>query len=113
MTDVDNLIDAAEPIDSLFEELEERLTRQADRKLRNQQIKLKFSDFQQTTMERTTPLVQQSNKPDKGLFLELLELAWQRGHGQGVRLIGLGVNFTDEDKVGESSQLDLFYRLES
>lgn len=53
-------------------------------------IKLKFNDFSQTTLERTT----------EGLTFErfepLLEQIWQRLQGRSVRLIGISVHFPEE-----------------
>ncbi len=93
---------AAESLELLFEELTRRLARHGHRLIKNQQIKLKFSDFQQTTMERT------SDKLDRDMFVELLPLAWQRGGGKGVRLLGIGVTFQEEDQEFNDNQLDLF-----
>jgi len=50
-------------------------------------IKLKFSDFRQTTVEKQGQPLQL----DK--LLQLLEEAWQRRQQQGVRLIGLHIGF--------------------
>ena len=87
-------------LDDLFEELVRRLEKHQDRPIKNQQVKLKFSNFRQTTMERS------STQPDKALFSELLPLAWDRGQGLGIRLLGLGVTF--QEPQDKSHQLDLF-----
>ena len=92
---------ALEPLNKLFEELSQRLVKHQDRVIRNQQVKLKFSDFTQTTIERGT------NNLQARLLEDLLPLAWERGEGQGIRLLGLGVSFRDDDGVAED-QLDLF-----
>lgn len=99
--DVPEVTVAVEIIDTLFEELQRRLVKHQDRIIKNQQVKLKFSDFRTTTMER------RSQQLDKSLFLDLLPFAWERGNGLGIRLLGLGVSFQDEDKVMEH-QLSLF-----
>ncbi|MFN3238010.1 MAG: DNA polymerase IV [Pseudomonadales bacterium] len=88
-------------VDKLYEELERRLSKHQDRPIRNQQVKLKFTDFRSTTIER------QSKALHKALFLDLLPLAWERGNGQGIRLLGLGVTFRDTGEVLEQ-QLTLF-----
>lgn len=54
-------------------------------RIRTQTVKLKFSDFKQTTVSRA------SERIDPGLFYQLLETAWQRRGNRGVRLIGIGV----------------------
>ena len=93
---------AIESLHKLFDELERRLHKHAQRPIRNQQVKLKFSDFQQTTMERGCARL------DKALFLELIPLAWERGNGKGIRLLGIGVTFKDDDNIAQERQLDLF-----
>ena len=90
-----------EVIDRLFDELTRRLEKHQDRPIKNQQVKLKFSDFKSTTIER------RSFHLRKSLFLDLLPLAWERGNGLGIRLLGLGVTFQGNDSVAEQ-QLELF-----
>lgn len=99
--DVPEVRAAVEIVDKLYEELQTRLSKHQDRPIRNQQVKLKFSDFRSTTIER------RSHQLDKALFVELLPLAWERGNGLGIRLLGLGVAFQETDKVMEQ-QLSLF-----
>lgn len=65
----------------------------SERAIRSIMVKLKFSDFQRTTAERT------SHQMDEGLYQELLEEAWRRGKGRAVRLLGVGVRFVDENEV--------------
>lgn len=93
---------AIEALDSLYLELSRRLAKSGTRPIRNQQIKLKFSDFRVTTMER------HSVKLDKATFEELMPLAWERGAGKGIRLLGIGVAFRDEDDPVVLNQLTLF-----
>ncbi|MBT4161816.1 MAG: DNA polymerase IV [Gammaproteobacteria bacterium] len=91
-----------EPLAALFEELTKRMDAHADRRVKNLQIKLKFADFTQTTMERSAAAL------DLNLYHELLPLAWERGDGQGIRLLGLGVSFRDDDGIAEEHQMKLF-----
>ena len=65
------------------------------------QVKLKFSDFSQTTMERKTERV------DLELAKQLMVDAWARGDGKSVRLIGVGVSLRDPDPL-KDQQLTLF-----
>ena len=44
---------------------------------------------------------------DRTLFDELIPLAWERGPGKGIRLLGLGVTFRENSPV-ETNQLPLF-----
>ena len=78
------------------------MEKHAERQIKNQQVKLKFTDFTQTTIERS------SGSLDISLFSNLLPLAWERGRGQGIRLLGLGVSFRDDDAITEESQMTLF-----
>ncbi|MDO4626548.1 MAG: DNA polymerase IV [Pasteurellaceae bacterium] len=48
-------------------------------------VKLKFDDFQVTTLEK------KGLEIDRGNFAQLLQQIWQRGKGRSVRLIGLHV----------------------
>lgn len=100
--DLPNIAAAQPSLNELFEELTRRLSNHRDRTIRNVQIKLKFADFTQTTMERAATNI------DQNLYNELLPLAWERGRGQSVRLIGLGVSFRDDDRIAEEHQLLLF-----
>lgn len=89
-------------LDKLYEELQKRLEKHSDRAIRNLQVKLKFADFQQTTMERGCRELQ------KSLFEKLMYLAWERGNGKGIRLLGIGVTFIDDDQIAEDNQMSLF-----
>lgn len=99
--DIPDVQQAGEALDALYDELQSRMAKHAERKIRNQQVKLKFSDFSQTTIERGT------GDLDIELFRTLLPLAWERGDGQGIRLLGLGVSFREDDAVAET-QMPLF-----
>ena len=65
------------------------------------QVKLKFSDFSQTTMER------KAERVDLELAKQLMVDAWARGDGKSVRLIGVGVSLKDPDPL-KDQQLTLF-----
>ncbi|HIG43480.1 MAG: DNA polymerase IV [bacterium] len=93
---------AMESFSSLYDELSRRLEKHRERPIRNQQVKLKFSDFKSTTIER------HSHELNRALFEELLPIAWERGEGKGIRLLGLGVTFKETDKIAEEKQLALF-----
>ncbi len=84
---------------ALLQELHGRLQRHcAPERICRQGIKLKFADFQQTTVERSV----QGWEP--ALFARLLQQAWLRGLGRGVRLVGVSVGLPDEQV---ERQLDL------
>ncbi|MCT2530346.1 DNA polymerase IV [SAR92 clade bacterium H921] len=87
----------------LLLELRSRLRRvDSDYIVTKQLIKMKFSDFTSTTVERQVV---------KGLPIESFEdlcvQAWERG-GLSVRLLGLGVRFVDTRDEGRAVQLELF-----
>lgn len=73
-------------LDQLEVDLRRRLGRHSPAgEIVRQGVKLKFADFQQTTVERS------STRLDHGLLQQLLGQAWSRGEGKGVRLLGLVV----------------------
>ena len=87
-------------IRSMQEEITELLEgRYRDRQVRALVVKLKFSDFTQTTAESA-----QAKMSDE-VFQTLLGEAWSRGGGKAVRLCGVGVRLVDEK---DDSQLEMF-----
>lgn len=74
-----------------------------DLPIRTQTVKLKFSDFQQTTVSRS------ANRLSTTLFYQLLEEAWQRKGDRNIRLIGIGMTLVDPN---EARQLELELRLD-
>lgn len=77
-------------------EVEEAVKRKFDQEIKSRVVKLKFEDFTQTTAEKAGGLMEES------VYEELLRLAWSRGGGKSVRLLGVGVKFEEEE-----NQLDL------
>ncbi len=76
---------------SLIKELSVRIRGSAkDRQIQKQVVKLKFSDFQQTTVE------QRSDEVSAQLFSRLLSEAFERCQGRGIRLIGVSVGLSSE-----------------
>ena len=73
-------------IESLFPMLKKRLLKSnPDLHIHSQGIKLKFNDFQQTTVEH------RCRELNKAYFDELLNLALERQQDRGIRLVGLHV----------------------
>jgi DNA polymerase-4 len=101
-TDIAEIDGALAAVDKLFDELKRRLEKHQDRVIKNQQVKLKFTDFKSTTIERSTTSL------DKSLFLDLIPMAWDRGTGKGIRLLGLGVTFKDPVTEFDENQMTLF-----
>jgi DNA polymerase-4 len=88
------------PMRGMIEGLAEDLaTKHADRVVRSLVVKLKFADFERTTAERASHLL------DHAVFEELLGEAWKRGNNRAVRLLGVGVRFEDP---GEETQMEFF-----
>lgn len=94
---IEQLNDAISYLQHLSKELQKRLERAGDPSFYKIFVKLKFSDFTQTTAEAIYDPQNATQAQD------LLQLAWQRSP-LGIRLIGLGVRFHSED----AAQLDLF-----
>jgi DNA polymerase-4 len=88
-----------EVIERLIPKLDQRLEKsQPDKRIHNLGIKLKFSDFQQTTIEHKWP------KIDLAQFKLLLTQVLTRRSGRGIRLVGLHVTLPSEL---QSLQLEL------
>ena len=88
-----------EIVDTLLPKLLTRLEKITDRSIVKQGVKLKFTDFNQTTVETS------SNHPDTSLFKELILTAFERGNNKKVRLVGLTLGFADP--IAKSPQLAL------
>ncbi|WP_407935383.1 DNA polymerase IV [Alkalimonas cellulosilytica] len=87
-----SLQDCEAELPALLNTLQQRLERhQASSLVHKLAVKLKFHDFQQTTVE------QQLQTADLASARTLLVTAWQRGEGRPVRLIGLQAGLTEQD----------------
>ena len=94
-SDLETLADCAEKLPELFEELMADVAqKESTRTITKIFVKLKFSDFTRTTVERA------GLQPTLEQFRLLLEEAFGRT-GKPVRLIGLGVRFasTEQDET--------------
>lgn len=100
-SDLRTLADCEEKLPELFEELEAELKQKAaDRAITKIFVKLKFSDFTRTTVERAGRPVRYEE------FRALLEEGWART-GKSVRLLGVGVRFASQEAIA-AAQLPLF-----
>lgn len=95
--DIKTQEDCLDVIASLYPKLLTRLASHSDRKITRQGIKLKFTDFNQTTVET------QSTSCQESLFNTLLSKAYQRSNNRSIRLVGLTLGFADN--AMESQQL--------
>ncbi|OEF94641.1 DNA polymerase IV [Vibrio splendidus] len=84
--------------DKLFPELETRLEKASPSKaIIKQGIKLKFADFQQTTIEHIQASL------DREHFKELLSEILKRQQGREIRLLGLSVMLQPKDQMRQLS----------
>ncbi len=78
-------------VEQLYPKLLERIEKaRVNTRIRSQGVKLKFSDFQQTTVEHRCA------KLDPHYFRELLQQAYERSQSRGVRLVGLHVGLSTD-----------------
>lgn len=87
---------------NLFNKLKLRLEKYHDREISKQTVKIKFADFQQTTVDI------QSSACLEEVFIRLLEKAMTRANNRKVRLIGLSLGFVEHKTDEKQSQLTLF-----
>ena len=82
-------------LEQLLPKLLVRLNKVSNLKIVRQGIKLKFNDFNQTTVE------QQSLSPDHKTYITLLSKALPRanknGKQRGIRLVGLTLGFAESN----------------
>ncbi|MCP4334361.1 MAG: DNA polymerase IV [Gammaproteobacteria bacterium] len=101
--DLPDLQSCLQKLPALIESLQPRLQRlDADYRIQNCFLKMKFFDFNQTTVER------QQTTPNIDDYAMLCEEAWSRAEIP-VRLLGLGVRLID--LTDDSGQMDLFEEL--
>ncbi|WP_133178595.1 DNA polymerase IV [Shewanella decolorationis] len=98
--DIYTLEQCQQVMPGLIQELSVRLSRSAkDRQIHKQVVKLKFSDFKQTTIEH------RSHDISVMLFYELLAQAIGRQEGRGIRLLGVAVGLADKSPIVEVESL--------
>lgn len=86
--------------EKLIPELKQRAEKHlASRKIDKLGVKIKFSDFRQTTKEHKSPEL------SNDIFTSLLQEAWERRNGKDARLLGVYIGFSDDN--GGTQQLSL------
>lgn len=100
--DIDSDAQCRKILTNLFVKLKQRLEKHADRDIAKQTVKIKFADFQQTTVDI------QSNACREDIFIELMQKAMMRANSRKVRLIGLSLGFTTKEQHEQHNQLALF-----
>ncbi|TVM05521.1 MAG: DNA polymerase IV [Halomonas sp.] len=97
--DLPTLESCREALPALIADLEQRYAKlDPPPGVRGAMVKVKFSDFTQTTVEHADPA------PDAAQFEGLLNIGWQRGN-RPVRLLGVGYRLAEEARA---QQLALF-----
>jgi DNA polymerase-4 len=98
--DVPDLPSCLALLPELMEHLKGRIQRAKCEKLINKLfVKLKFNDFQQTTVECV------GYAPNLAIYTHLMETGWQRA-SRPVRLLGVGVRLSDTEQVEQLSLFD-------
>jgi len=106
--DITSMSQCLEIIDRLHPELLRRLARGDDNlEIHKQGIKLKFDDFQSTSVEQSCTQASYEG------YVALLTQALARSEGRNIRLVGLNVGVrepinTQDSKLDNEEQLDLF-----
>lgn len=98
--DIHTLTQCYDFLPVLLEKLSERIaahekkhTKGEPVRIKSQGVKLKFSDFQLTTVEH------RQQKFDAEVFSQLLVEAYERGRGRGIRLVGLHIGLAEPAPV--------------
>jgi DNA polymerase IV len=95
--DRSTLAEALKEIPGLYEDWIQRMTQGSYMpRLKNIQVKLKFADFSQTTMEQTFTSAQ---TPTREHFEILLKRAWER-RSEPIRLLGIGCKLKSTETNG-------------
>ena len=98
--DVPDLPSCLALLPELMEHLKGRIKRAGCEKLINKLfVKLKFNDFQQTTVECV------GYAPNLAIYTHLMETGWQRA-SRPVRLLGVGVRLGDTEQLEQLSLFD-------
>ncbi len=108
--DLENIDRCIEKVPKLHNEFMQRLERYLDKEekeIKSIAVKLKFSDFTSTTVERVNDELNIENSIE--LFIELIREGFERKK-MPVRLLGLGVKFAEKpaEKSGEKTGNDKY-----
>jgi DNA polymerase IV len=104
--DLTDLPAVIEKCQGIFDELNVRFTKiSKDYRVTKRFVKVKFSDFSQTTLEESLSVTE--NWANLVSFTTLMEMAWRR-QAKPVRLLGMGVRVTTLNDTCDAIQPDLF-----
>ncbi len=96
--DIHSLVEVNNALETLYRRLNIRLTRQEMPEIKNQFVKVKFSDFSQTTAEKS------SQQLKLAIFSELLQSLLSKSE-KPIRLLGIGVHFREHEEAEETQGL--------
>lgn len=92
--------DARRELRRLILELRDEFrAKETDREVQSAVVKVKWSDFRQSTAER------RCTQPRPADFLELLDTVWAR-HDRPVRLLGVALRFVDPERTGGDRRVE-------
>ncbi len=103
--DLQNVESCISKLPGLLSELDTRIaSKKCHGMVRKLSVKMKFTDFKTTTVERNSPCT------DYSLLEKLIKEAWQRSE-LAVRLMGIGIRLKEtESVVSDMQQLELALR---
>lgn len=99
--DVTTLAQCLDELARLKSMLKERYRHTEQLAIHKQGVKLKFSDFQSTTVEQAV------DEFDESLYVTLLKEAFERGEGRPIRLVGINVGVRNNQNSQPDSNSDL------
>lgn len=104
LTDLNCSLEMKTELVKLITELKEDLKRYEDRKIKNIHVKIKYSDFKSTTIERSLPVEEEN-------FFQLFEERFSEDP-RAVRLLGVGVKLYANEAQDLDHQLALPFKFE-
>lgn len=94
--DIMTVEEVIEVMKALLDKLKYRLSKCEDKFIVKQGVKLKFSDFNQTTVE------QKSDEINESIFIDLLHKAIIRANSRSIRLVGLTLGFNSKKAIDKN-----------
>jgi DNA polymerase IV len=91
--DIMTLEQVQDVMTGLLDKLKYRLSKYEDKLIVKQGVKLKFSDFNQTTVE------QRSDEVDVEVFSRLFQRAMLRANNRTIRLVGITLGFSPKKSL--------------
>ncbi|MGB1297572.1 MAG: DNA polymerase IV [Psychrobium sp.] len=99
--DITTFEDCIAELERLKLMLNERYQRTKKMPIHKQGVKLKFNDFQSTTVEQTVDVF------DERLYRNLLKEAFERRDNRAIRLVGINVGVREEQELIQDNAIDV------